>query len=157
MALAHVKIIGIGSTIAGDDGIGPAVIEELRTRNLDGQAELVSLETDALGIVEYLENADTVVIIDAAQMGATPGSVLTFPAKNAKVSVQADAYSLHGLGLGYALRLAEKLGYTADVWIVGIEPVTVEPGDAMSDVVAASVKPAADAVCEMLANINLEN
>ena len=148
--MKRLRVIGVGNSLAADDGAGPAVIEELRRRPLPDDVEVVSVGADGLAAIRYLEEDGDVVIVDAVRMGEPPGTVLTFPAKTAKVKIMADALSLHGIGLSYALELAEKMGLPADVTIVGIEPQTVEPGGEMSEIVARAVTRAADVVTDLL-------
>ncbi len=145
-----VRIIGVGNTSAADDGAGPAVIEELRARALAGGALLISVGADPLAVIEHLENDAHVIIVDAVRMGKHPGTVLVFPAKNANVRIAAETYSLHGIGLAYALKLAERMKLPAKITIVGIEPETVEPGRPMSETVGRAVAKAADAVLDLI-------
>ncbi|HUW34371.1 MAG TPA: hydrogenase maturation protease [Planctomycetota bacterium] len=148
--MARVHIIGVGNEIAGDDAVGPAVITALRQRDLTGDVELISVGADALGVIEYLQDDCDAIIVDAAHMGQVPGSVLIFPASRAKMTIVSDAFSLHGIGLSYALKIAEQLGLAARVTIVGIEPESIEPGHGMTAAVAAAVPAAVEAVTKLL-------
>jgi len=144
--LKGIRIIGVGNEMAGDDAVGPAVIEALRGRALPECVELICAGADALGVLEYLEDDVSVVIVDAARMARAPGNVLTFPAANAKVNIVADAWSLHGIGLAHVLKLAEQMRLPARVTIVGIEPASVQPGQGMSLAVVAAIPKAVDSV-----------
>jgi len=143
-------VIGVGNSIAADDGVGPAVIAELRRRTLPEGVEILDAGPDPLDVIEHLEQEGGVIIVDAVRMGRAPGTVLTFPAKSAKVNIVADAFSLHGIGLAYVLGLADGMGMPAEVTIVGIEPESVEPGHAMSAAAARAVPRAADAIMNLL-------
>lgn len=83
-------------------------------------------------------------------MAHRPGKVLTFPAEDAKVNIKADVFSLHGIGLAYALELAKRMKLPAAVTIVGIEPETVDPGLPMSRAVANAIPEAAEAVLGLI-------
>jgi len=144
------RIIGVGNEIAGDDAVGPAVIAALRQRDLPGDAELISVGADALGVIEYVQDDRDAIIVDAAHMGQVPGTVLIFHASRARITIVSDAFSLHGIGLSYALSLADRLGMLSRVTIVGIEPESTEPGHEMTAAVAAAVPAAVDAVIKIL-------
>ena len=144
------RVIGVGNEIAGDDAAGPAVIAALRQRRLPECVELISAGADALGVIEYLEDDCDAIIVDAVHMGKAPGTVLTFPVERARVLVKSDAFSLHGVGLSYALNLADKLGLPARVTIVGIEPESVQPGQPMAGVVSKAVPEAVAAVMNIV-------
>ena len=144
------RIIGVGNEIAGDDAVGPAVIEALRPRRLPKNVELVSVGADALAVIEYLQQDCDAIIVDAVHVGKAPGTVLTFPVERAKVTIESDAFSLHGVGLSYVLNLAEQLGLPARVTIVGIEPESVQPGQPMADVVSKAIPEAVDAILNLI-------
>lgn len=72
-------VLGIGSRLMGDDGIGPRVADTLRETARPGR-EVLAAETDFGYALEYLRPGDHVVLIDAVQSGAAPGSVRVFPA-----------------------------------------------------------------------------
>jgi len=144
------RIIGVGNEIAGDDAVGPAVIAALRQRDLPDDVELISVGADALGVIEYLQDDCDAIIIDAARMGQTSGTLLIFPASRAKITIVSDAFSLHGIGLSYALSLADRLGLLSRVTIAGIEPESIEPGHEMTAAVAAAVPAAVDAIIRIL-------
>lgn len=68
-------IIGIGNTIMGDDGVGPEVIALLE--KIPGlSAELLVLDTPGFALLTYIQNRDKVIIIDAAEFDAPPGTVV---------------------------------------------------------------------------------
>jgi len=142
-------VIGVGNEIAGDDAAGPAVIEALRGRVPD-DVELINAGCDALGVLPHLEEEVHTIIVDAARMGRAPGEVAVFGAEKARVRILADAWSLHGIGLAYVLQLAERMRLPARITIVGIEPAGVEPGQAMSPVVAAAIPRAVESVESIL-------
>jgi hydrogenase maturation protease len=67
-------VIGIGNTIMGDDGVGPEVISLLE--KIPGfKAELLVLDTPGFALLTYIQNRDKVIIIDAADFDAPPGTV----------------------------------------------------------------------------------
>jgi len=143
-------VIGIGNSLAADDGAGPAVVEALRRHAIPGDVEVISAGADGLAAIQYMEDDGDVIIVDAVHMGARAGTVLTFPAKTAKVRIMADALSLHGIGLSYALELADKMRMPAKVTIVGIEPQTVDPFREMSETVRRAVNEAVDVILGLL-------
>jgi hydrogenase maturation protease len=71
---SHPLIIGIGNTIMGDDGVGPAVISLLE--KIPGlKAELLVLDTPGFALLTYIQNRDKVIIIDAAEFDAPAGTI----------------------------------------------------------------------------------
>ena len=155
--MKSLRIIGVGNSAAADDGVGPAVIEELSRSSLPDDVDAVSVGADALAVIEYLEEDADVIVVDAVRMAHRPGKVLTFPAEDAKVNIKADTFSLHGIGLAYALELAKRMKLPATVTIVGIEPETVDPGLPMSQAVADAIPEAAEAVLGLIKSRETRN
>jgi hydrogenase maturation protease len=145
-----VKVIAVGNTFCGDDGVGAAVLAKLGATlpaDAAGPVELVDLGADALALIDQLEPGRRCVVIDAARMGLTPGEVAVFRPDEVHLRIRGDGLSLHGLGLAEAFRLAEWLGRMPDdVLVIGIEPAQVAPGSGLSDAVAAAVPRVVDLI-----------
>ena len=75
--MKKLTVIGVGNRLRGDDAAGPLVIDRLM--ELDHpRIEAIDAGSDAIGILEYLEDRPWVWIIDACQMGKEPGELLHF-------------------------------------------------------------------------------
>lgn len=134
------KIFAVGNPFYGDDGVGAAVLTEVRARGLLPGGDLFDLHTDALDLVDRFAVGEVNVIVDAAHMGLEPGSVACFRAGEVRMRIESDHLSMHGFGLAEACELALQLGrLPQDVWIVGVDPALVEIGKSLSDPVAAAV------------------
>lgn len=134
------KIIAVGNSFYGDDGVGAAVLEHARAADLWPDAELMDLGTDALAMVDHLDPARLNVVIDAAVMGLAPGAVAVFGPDEVRLLIRSDHLSLHGFGLADAFDLARRLGRLPDqLRIVGVQPARVEINTGLSDEVAAAV------------------
>ncbi len=144
------KVIAVGNSFYGDDGVGAAVLAHLEQADRGDDApawELVDLGTDALGLLEHLEPGRPHIVVDAARMGLAPGSVASFGPDEVKVRILADGLSLHGLGLAEAFGLATRLGkMPAQVLVIGVEPAQVAAGEGLSDAVAAAVPRVVDII-----------
>lgn len=62
-------ILCCGNILAAADGFGIHVLDELRKRNLPKNVELIDGGTGGLDILNYIENADKVIIVDAVSSG----------------------------------------------------------------------------------------
>jgi hydrogenase maturation protease len=134
------KIIAVGNPFYGDDGIGAAVLEEIRRADHFPGADLVDVHTDALALLDHLTPWDRTVVVDAAYMGLTPGTAVGFRPDEVRMKIRSDHLSLHGFGLAEAFDLAEGLGrMPADVLIVGVEPAHVAINRGLSDVMKEAV------------------
>jgi hydrogenase maturation protease len=135
-----VKIIAVGNSFYGDDGVGVAVLEKIRRENLFPGAELVDVQTDALALLDHLTKGETNVVVDAAQMGREPGAAVAFRPEEVRLKIKSDHFSLHGFGLAEAFDMADKLGKMPDdVLVVGVEPERVVINQGLSAAVKEAV------------------
>jgi hydrogenase maturation protease len=142
-------ILAIGQRMRGDDGAGLAAVTRwqsmfpARTENSEVQVEL--LELPGLELLNYLEAAELVLIVDAVQSGAAPGSLHLLKEKDvARFGQGSD--SAHGWGVAETLGLGRQLQpdkMPAWVEILGIEAGDVAMGDGLSPEVAGVMDQAA--------------
>ncbi len=125
-------VIGVGSRLRGDDALGPILIDTL-SKQTNSQLELVDAGSDALGILEYFQGRDHVIVVDACRMGREPGAVAEIDPSQIDLIIQDDPISLHGLGLAESIKMAESLSMLpAELKIVGIEPESIQFNSSLS-------------------------
>jgi len=135
-----VKIFAVGNPFYGDDGVGAAVLEEIRRCEVFPGAELIDVHTDALALLDHLALGEKNVVVDAAQMGLEPGAAVGFRPDEVGMKIKSDHLSMHGFGLAETFDLAGRLDkMPADVLIVGVEPARIEINQGLSDVVKEAV------------------
>jgi len=138
--MAALTVIGIGSRLRGDDAIGPLLIDALKERGIP-DLELVDAGSDALGILEYVQDRERVLIVDACAMGLSPGSVEIIQASRIKDVLQDDPMSLHGLGLAEAIQMGTSLQMLPEnLKIIGIEPESIQFNGSLSAPVKRALK-----------------
>lgn len=116
------RVIALGQAAAGDDGVGLAVLEALRTRGVPAGVELVRAPED-VALVSLLETRAPVVIVDAV-LGNPAGEVLELaPAELARRGGR--AVSTHGIGVPEAVELARALAPTAVTPSIRVVAVTI--------------------------------
>ena len=98
--------------MAGDDAVGPRVVEHVVVNGLDRDFEAVDLSTDALSLVAYL-NAETeaVLVIDAAQLGLAPGDYRFFSPDEVETQKELSGLTTHEGDVLKVLELARDAGY----------------------------------------------
>lgn len=140
MAAKKILMLGVGNPFRRDDGIGPVII-----RRLQAEPPLMGIDwqdggADGFTLLDYLPQYEQVVLIDAVEMGATPGDVKVLTPAEARLKVQADALSTHGFGLAEALALIERLGLQTDLRIIGVQVKDVRFGEGLSPEVALKIE-----------------
>lgn len=143
------RVVGIGQPVAGDDGVGHAVLDALAAQDLPDDVELVRLR-EASALLPLLEQAGDVIIVDALVGAGDTGRVVVL--ETHELSSRAlSAVSSHGLGVVQALELARALGSEAPrVRFVGVRitaPSAYRQG--LSDAIAKAVPTAVERILSL--------
>ncbi|MGI9417654.1 MAG: hydrogenase maturation protease [Geminicoccaceae bacterium] len=152
MAETRTLIIGVGNADRGDDGAGLAVASRLHER-LDHECGIHVIEHwgEATGLVEAMEGWDQVLIIDASESGASPGSYRIFEAGETALPSDLSETSSHGFGVLQAIELARTLGMLpAQCRVYAIEGEAFETGAPLSDAVGGAVETVVDEIMRSL-------
>ena len=148
----RVIVIGLGNPLMGDDGLGLAVLDELRTGYaMSPEVELVDGGTWGISLLPVIEDADELILIDAIDVGQAPGTFVRIE-HDRLPRYLATKISPHQVDLRDVLGLAELRGtLPADTVALGMQPASVELRNALSDHLRCRVGELADAVAQELA------
>jgi hydrogenase maturation protease len=138
--LQDTLILGLGNPMRGDDGVGVRVIQQLVTQGLPEGVEAAEGGTKGLGLVNLMEGWRRVILVDAANMGLTPGKFARFTRQEARLLGDDQSLSVHVAGLREALLLAEVLELLPDeIVIYGVQPAKLDWHAGLSPEVEAAV------------------
>ena len=141
-----ILVLGVGNLLLTDESAGVRVIGFLEERMPESSGViLMDGGTIGLGLLNAMEDAASLIIVDAARMGEAPGTVRVFLGEEMDAFLRTRGRSPHDIGLDDlldALRLRECVPERRA--LIGIEPRDLAPGDGLSEAVAASVPVAAD-------------
>lgn len=146
----RVLVAGIGNLFFGDDGFGPAVVEQLRGADLPASVDVVDFGIRGVHLAYELLDARyaTVVLVDALPMSEPPGTLAVLHVDDPeRFGGQLDAHSMSPAAVLAAL--AALGGSMPRVLVVGCQPEVLDPVMALSEPVAASVAEAAELVREV--------
>jgi hydrogenase maturation protease len=145
-------VLGIGNVLLTDEGAGVRVIEYLAGRNPD-LAGVTWMDGGTLSftLATEVENAARLVVVDATELRAAPGTVQVFEDEAMDRMLGGHGRSIHEVGLIDLMDIARLTGrLPARRALVGIQPQRVEWGSDPTPVVAAAIPRAASAVAELL-------
>ena len=147
---ASIYVIGLGNELAGDDGIGVAVINRLREQgSIPPGVKLIEAGIPGLSLVEMMLGAKRVIMVDSFLDGGNPGLIRRFTEEELP-PVGYSAGQSHGIGLREALAFARGVmprQFPGEVVVVGIS--IERPGrwvQGLSPPVEAAVDQAAETV-----------
>jgi coenzyme F420 hydrogenase subunit delta len=122
MLYPEIVVVGCGNPLFGDDGFGPAVVEELAKLSLPERVKVIDVGLGGPHFVfTLLDPAVTrkLVIIDIADFGAEPGTIGQFRVEDLPAGSYRDA---HSWDLTEPL---ERLKDRIDITVIGCQPKRV--------------------------------
>lgn len=121
---APVRILGCGSPLMGDDGVGLKVIEVLKKTELEGLEGLDIADAGVCGLdlLNLLDGASKVIIVDAVLTGSRKGSVHRIEGRDLILGTEPHTLvSVHDLTITDVLRIGEQVQSLPEIVVIGIE------------------------------------
>jgi hydrogenase maturation protease len=132
----RVLIAGVGNELLSDDGVGVHAVRALQAEPIPG-VTMIEIGTAILHGLDYLESADRVLVIDAANGGQPPGTIYLF---DAEANERPKAVtSIHAMGLREAANLLLDGQRVPSITVLGVEPQTFDYGMKLSCPVQAAL------------------
>lgn len=121
-----VVIVGIGNTLRGDDGCGPALIERLQGKINAVCIDAGTAPENYTGKI-IKEKPETILIVDAVHLGLTPGKYDILKGRD----ILKSGFTTHDMSPNMFIDyLSKETG--AQVYMLGVQPKAVSFGDNMS-------------------------
>ena len=141
-------VIGIGNEYRQDDAAGLLVVRKLE-KTVGNQVEILEQGGEASSLITAWGNSDRVILIDAVQSGARPGTIHRVDATNNSLTAGEFRCSSHLFGVAESIELARTLDQLPPKLIVyGIEGKQFEHGVTLSPEVDQILDDLADRVLE---------
>ncbi len=138
--MERILVIGVGNEYRGDDGVGRRVARELSDR---GSHTIAILEATGEGtaLLESWNGADAVILVDAVQSGAPPGTIHRLDAQARPLPVGFLRTSTHAFGVVEAVELGRALNQLPRRLVIyGIEGKAFDPDTGLSREVALAAR-----------------
>lgn len=144
-----ILVLGLGNILLSDEAVGVRVVEALQgDPGIEGLGlKLMDGGTMGLSLMVDMEDADALIIIDAALLGKGPGAVDVFEGEAMDRFLRHRGRSPHDIGLDDildGLRLREAIPEHRA--LVGIQPETLTVGEHLTPAVFAALSTACAAV-----------
>jgi hydrogenase maturation protease len=145
----RIAVVAFGDASHGDGGIGPNVIARIDRADLREDVAIIDGGTDVLKTLESISGFDGLVIVDAASMGESPGTVRCFNLNELILNDLFDRVTFHGMKLDSELVFGQKYLNLPPTTIVAIEPVLLA-GTGLSEDLRAGMDRYASAVTDAI-------
>lgn len=148
-----IVVLGIGNLLWADEGFGVRAVEALGSRWRFGPGvQLVDGGTQGLYLLQHVQAATHLLILDAIDYGLEPGTLKLVEGEEVPRFLGAKKMSLHQTGFQEVLALAQFTGHwPAQVLLVGCQPAELEDfGGSLTAPVKAALEPALALAIERL-------
>jgi hydrogenase maturation protease len=146
-------VVGIGNALFRDEGIGCHVVHALEGIPLP-DVEIIDGGT-CPDVLQLLENAEKLVIVDAVKGGGMPGQIYRFHPEDMTLEQKA-LVSLHDMSLVDSLKLMQVWHNIDEAVIIGVEPKDIDWGLELSPELQEKIPRIIDAILAELNNTNPE-
>jgi hydrogenase maturation protease len=146
-----VLVLGIGNVLLRDEGAGVRALERLEAKyELPERVQTLDGGTMGLDLLPYIEQASSLLILDAVRTGRLPGSLVRLEGDEIP-SVLALKLSVHQVGFQELLAASLFRGtLPSRIVLFGIEPASVDWGLELSEEVADALDSMAAAAVQEL-------
>jgi hydrogenase maturation protease len=146
---AKTLVLGLGNTIMGDEGVGVHVVraveQALQQHGIPSDIECLDGGTGGFILLEPLQQADRIVLIDAAADGNPPGTVTRTTPKFARD--YPPTLTAHDIGVKDLLDVFYMQGGGRDVVLYAI---TIDPQQPISMSLSATATKAAEQAVQLI-------
>jgi len=144
-----VLVLGIGNLLMGDEGVGVHAAWQLQAQPLPPGVTVVDGGTGGFHLLSFLQDYETVVLVDATMDGELPGTVSLLEPRYA--SDFPRSLSAHDIGLRDLIESAALLGPLPRMFLVTVSIDTLQAtGTHLSRPVAAALPRATGLVASIL-------
>lgn len=149
-------ILGVGNTLLSDEGVGIHMLDYLRGHFPDLK-NITYLDGGTLSftLAAWLEKVDNLIVVDAAELHAAPGTVRVFEGEAMDRFAGKTKRSVHEVSIGDLLSIA----YLTDTLpvnrlLVGIQPQNIDWGSDLSPAVTQAMSCAAQQIISAITRWN---
>jgi hydrogenase maturation protease len=147
-----VLVLGVGNLLMGDEGVGIHTLRALEQDPVPEGVRLLDGGTAGINLLEDIQNARVVVMIDATRDGRPAGSIALHRPET--VGALPHGLSAHDLGIKDLFAAAALLGNMPVIYLFTISVETIVPMSMeLSPPVAAAVPEVMEAVSALVAGL----
>jgi len=146
----HILVMGVGNTLLQDDGVGVHVVNSVNDMPDPPDVNVLDGGTLGLSLLPEIEDAAGLIVVDAAQLGESPGSIRVFHNNEMDRQLSGKKSTVHEVAVADLLAAAAMSGQLpAKRALVVIQPASIEWGLSPTSPVQAAIPKARDKVAEI--------
>jgi hydrogenase 3 maturation protease len=141
-----VTIVGMGNIMRGDDGLGPKLIEFLKNDKVNAKLFDCGTAPENYAIPILSTAADTIIFIDAADIGRSPGEIAVLDLDD----ISTVSFSTHCPSPRLFIDLLKTGKDDLNIFFISIQPRSTMLGAHLSGEIIASLELLKDALVKAL-------
>ena len=143
-----ILILGAGNLLLTDEGFGVHCVRYLEQNYVfPDSVELFDAGTMGIMATHKIEESELVYIVDVVAVDREPGTVLRYGKEDFMLNRIPVKLSPHQAGVQEMLLVSEMRGSCpAEIYLLGVIPVSTEPGDTLSPLLEMRLREVADAL-----------
>lgn len=146
-------VLGLGNVLLGDEGIGVRIVQHLHQNYADLKGvTFLDGGTLSFTLAGYIDDADNLIIIDAAQLNDAPGQIAVYEGESMDRFVTGNRNkSVHEVNITDILALS-YLGGQLPVHraLIGIQPEIIDWSSSLSAAVADAIPKVGDLTHQLI-------
>ncbi len=155
VATAQTLVLGIGNILLNDDGVGVHVVRQLDALQQAGDiGHAIALRdggTIGLALLSEFKEASALIVIDAMEIGAEPGTVQVFQGADMDVQLCGQKRTAHEVALADLMTAARLMACVPKRRaLIGIQPGSTQWGLLPTEPVRAAITVACNTVLSLL-------
>lgn len=145
-------ILGLGNTLLSDEGLGIHLLHRLAHYSLPAKVELLDGGTLSFTLAVPIEEAEALIVVDAANLQREPGYWQLFEGEAMdQFLLNQRRSSVHEVGLTDLRSIALLAGHWPQRHaLLAIQPLNLDWGENLSPAVEAALAPACAAILKLL-------
>ncbi len=120
-----ILVLGLGNLILKDEGVGVRVAERMQQMSLPPDVEVLDGGIKGLDLLDFIEDREKVIVVDAVKAGAPPGTLFRFTDKDLAAK-KGFIRSAHGIDFSDVIAIAAFMGKKPEIVFLGIEPESLD-------------------------------
>lgn len=132
-----IVIMGLGNMLYGDEALGVHAAQKLwQEWEFPEYVEVIDGGTQGHGLLTHVEKAQSLLILDAVDMGLAPGQIVVREGKEIPMYLTSQKVSPHQNSFSEVLALAELRGMLPPrLALAGMQPQSLLMGEPLSQMV----------------------
>ena len=148
-----ILVLGLGNTLLTDEAVGVRVAEAVQAHPETEALGIRALDGGTMGLtlLVEMEDADAMVVIDAAYLQSPPGTIRVFEGEEMDQFLRTRGRNPHDIGLDDMMDGLRLRGAVPERRaLIGIQPEVLTVGEQMTPAVAAAVPGAAARILDLV-------